>query len=243
MPSGRTAIVSEKVITAFREMCESQDRAPSPSAVSDYLERRRSGVSRQYIADILLIESEAGRCERKKIGQYSFYRIPGLRAQFPRDFDQIIESVVMEYNRAGKMPNVKEVTEKARCSQDTASKVLKRLGRYPRNTVKAVRVPGARNIYIYVSTRPEFKALYAETKLVEKAPHVGTGITPGERIATRENTLPGDVIETTSGKKVVLSVFPHICVFTDGDSVRWSDMAVYHRNRKPIRIESRCARD
>ena len=243
MPSGRTATTGEKVIAAFRDICETQDRAPSPSAVSDYLERRRSGVSRQYIADILLIESEAGRCERKKIGQYSFYRIPGLRAQFPRDFDQIIESVVMEYNRAGKMPNGKEIAEKAGCSQDTSTKVLKRLGKYPRNSVKAVRVPGARNIYIYVSTRPEFKALYAETKLVEKAPHVGSGITPGERMFARAKTIPGDVIETTAGEKVVLSVCPHICVFTDGDSVRWAEMAVYYRNKKPIALESRCSHD
>lgn len=243
MPSGRTAIVSEKVITAFREMCESQDRAPSPSAVSDYLEKRRSGVSRQYIADILMIESEMGRCERKKIGQYSFYRIPGLRAQFPKDYDVIIENAVVDFNRSGKMPNGKEIAEKAGCSQDTSTKVLKRLGKYPRNSVKAVRVPGARNIYIYVSTRPEFKALYAETKLVEKAPHVGSGITPGERIFARAKTLPGDVIETTAGKKVVLSVCPHICVFTDGDSVRWADMAVYYRNKKPIALESRCSHD
>ena len=236
----RKAPVTDIVINGFREMCESQDRAPSPSAVSDYLEHKHSGVSRQYIADILLAESEAGHFERKKIGQYTFYRIPGLRAQFPRDYDVIVENVVIEFNRAGKMPNGREIAEKAGCSQDTSTKVLRRLGKYPRNTIKAVRVPGARNIYIYVSTRPEFRALYAETKLMEVAPHVGAGITPGERIFAREKTLPGDVIQTTAGARVVLAVYPHICFFTSGDSVRWAEMATYYRNKKPIPLGRRC---
>lgn len=238
------------ILEALKDLCATSDRAPSASAVHEFLESRKSGVARSFVQTVLLDMYDRGEIERRKIGQYSYYRVPG-GPPWPIDFNQLIENVVISFNSEGILPLVGQVAERANCSKDTASKVLSRLGdtRYD-HRIGAIRRPGARNLFGYISNRPEFAKLREENeadkplqRVSPKFVNYGSAILRKEWKSARKNTHPGDLLRVLKRGETSVSrvkyVMPNICVFEDGECVKWSDVELYYRNKRPIPISER----
>lgn len=111
------------------------------------------------------------------------------------------------------------------------------LNAYPRHISPSVKKKN-RTAVMPDEDTPAEDDIPADFKLTPKIINVGTGLLPADIWEAKQKTLPGDIIKTSIGERVVTFCAPNLCVLGDY-SVKWSDMALYYRNRHPIPITRR----
>lgn len=197
---------------------------------------------------------------------HTYFRLVGSCAEWPTARTDIVMGVIKAVNDAGRAAKNADVTRMTNLSATDIKRGLNALQREGR-TISVIAGPSQAAIYTgYVINRAEYAPLLAkyerktpkEPELKEGesiAPHparnprnIGTGISRGEVMAAKARTKPGDVLpivrryasENTvyvNGRLTVKYTMPHICVFTNGESVKWFEVALHYRKGAPIPME------
>ena len=197
---------------------------------------------------------------------HTYFRLVGSCAEWPTARTDVVMGVIKAVNDAGRAAKSADVAHMTNLSATDIKRGLNALQREGR-TISVVAGPSQAAIYTgYIINRDEYKPLLAkyerktpkEPDLKEGesiAPHpvrnprnIGTGISRWEVMAAKARTKPGDVLpivrrfasENTvfvSGRLTVKYTMPHICVFTDGESVKWFEVALHYRKGAPIPME------
>ena len=197
---------------------------------------------------------------------HTYFRLVGSCAEWPTARTDVVMGVIKTVNDAGRAAKSADVARMTNLSSNDIKRGLNALQREGR-TISVIDGPSQAAIYTgYIINRNEYKPLLAkyERKTPKEpelkdgesiAPHpvrsprnIGTGISRGEVMAAKARTKPGDVLpivrrfasENTvfvSGRLTVKYTMPHICVFTNGESVKWFEIALHYRKGAPIPME------
>lgn len=255
--------IRQQIIDLLTEYHRKNDIAPTLSRIFDQLRVGRTRFDKA--ADALLADGRIESRTAGTAG-HTYFRLAGSCAEWPTARTDVVMGVIKAVNDAGRAAKSADVARMTNLSSNDIKRGLNALQREGR-TISVIDGPSQAAIYTgYIINRNEYKPLLAkyERKTPKEpelkdgesiAPHpvrsprnIGTGISRGEVMAAKARTKPGDVLpivrryasENTvfvSGRLTVKYTMPHICVFTDGESVKWHEVALHYRKGAPIPME------
>lgn len=255
--------IRQQIINLLTEYHRKNDIAPTLSRIFDQLRVGRTRFDKA--ADALLADGRIESRTAGTAG-HTYFRLAGSCAEWPTARTDVVMGVIKAVNDAGRAAKSADVARMTNLSSNDIKRGLNALQREGR-TISVIDGPSQAAIYTgYIINRNEYKPLLAkyerktpkEPELKEGesiAPHpvrsprnIGTGILREEVMAAKVRTKPGDVLpivrryasENTvfvSGRLTVKYTMPHICVFTDGESVKWHEVALHYRKGAPIPME------
>ena len=255
--------IRQQIIDLLTEYHRKNDIAPTLSRIFDQMRVGRTRFDKA--ADALLADGRIESRTAGTAG-HTYFRLAGSCAEWPTARTDVVMGVIKAVNDAGRAAKSADVARMTNLSSNDIKRGLNALQREGR-TISVIDGPSQAAIYTgYIINRNEYKPLLAkyERKTPKEpelkdgesiAPHpvrsprnIGTGISRGEVMAAKVRTKPGDVLpivrryasENTvfvSGRLTVKYTMPHICVFTDGESVKWHEVALHYRKGAPIPME------
>lgn len=255
--------IRQQIIDLLTEYHKKSDIAPTLSRIFDQMRVGRMRFDKA--ADALLADGRIESRTAGMAG-HTYFRLVGSCAEWPTARTDVCLNAIKAVNDAGRAAKSADVARLTKLSGNDIKRGLNALQREGR-TISVIDGPSQAAIYTgYIINRNEYKPLLAkyERKTPKEpelkdgesiAPHpvrnprnIGTGISRGEVMAAKARTKPGDVLpivrrfasENTvfvSGRLTVKCTMPHICVFTDGESVKWFEIALHYRKGAPIPME------
>ena len=255
--------IRQQIIELLKAYHNKSDIAPTLSRIFDQMRVGRTRFDKQV--DILTSDGRIELRTAGTAG-HTYFRLVGSCAEWPTARTDVVMGVIKAVNDAGRAAKSADVAHMTNLSATDIKRGLNALQREGR-TISVIAGPSQAAIYTgYIINRDEYKPLLAkyerktpkEPELKEGesiAPHpvrnprnIGTGISRREVMAAKARTKPGDVLpivrrfasENTvfvSGRLTVKYTMPHICVFTNGESVKWHEVALHYRKGAPIPME------